>query len=80
MTAVVITLADDDKVFAVPADVVDAGHADRDVARVREPRFCLELELLSVHAGWLRTPYRRAIQMQHAEGLEARERGGIFVL
>jgi hypothetical protein len=33
-----------------------------------------------VHAGRLRMSYGRAVQMEHAESLEACERGSIFVL
>ena len=47
---VVMALPDDDKVLAVPADIVDAGRAEGDVARAREPLFRLELELLPVSA------------------------------
>jgi hypothetical protein len=35
---VMVVVADDDKVLAVPADIVDAGHGERNVARMREPR------------------------------------------
>ena len=64
-------MADDDEVFALLANIVDAGHGERKVASVREPRVRLELQLLSVHAGWLRMSYGRAVQMKHTERLEA---------
>jgi hypothetical protein len=38
MVVVVMVMAYDDKVLAVPADIVDAGHSKRNVASVREPR------------------------------------------
>ena len=37
-------MVDDDKVLAVPADIVDAGHGERNVASVREPRVRLQLQ------------------------------------
>ena len=77
---VAVVMADDDKVLAVPADIVDAGHGERDVASVREPRVRLQLQLFSVHAGRLRMPYGRAVQMKHIERLETCKFASIFVL
>jgi hypothetical protein len=53
------------------ADIVDAGHGERNVASVREPRVRLQLQLLSVHAGRLRMSYGSAVQVEHTERLEA---------
>jgi hypothetical protein len=39
----VVVVADYDKVLAVPADIVDAGHGERNVTSMREPRVRLEL-------------------------------------
>ena len=77
---VMVAVADDDKVLAVPADIVDARHGERHVARVREPRVRLQLQLFPVHAGRLRVPYGRAVEMEHPERLEARKLARIFVL
>ena len=38
MVVVVVVVADDDKVLAVPTDLVDAGHGKRNFTRMREPR------------------------------------------
>jgi hypothetical protein len=43
MMMVVLMVADDDKVLAVPADIVDAGHDERDVTCISEPRIRMEL-------------------------------------
>jgi hypothetical protein len=43
MVLELVLMTDDDKVLAVPSDIVNAGHGERDVARVREPRVRLEL-------------------------------------
>jgi cytochrome c-type biogenesis protein CcmE len=40
---VVVVVSDGDKVFAVPADIVDAGHGERNVTSMREPRVRLDL-------------------------------------
>ena len=63
-------MADDDEVFALLANIVDAGHGERNIASVSEPRVHLELQLLSVHAGRLRMSYGRAVQMEHTERLK----------
>jgi hypothetical protein len=73
-------VANDDEVLAVPTEIIDARHGERNVARVHEPRVRLKLELSAVHARWLRTPYGRAVQVEHAERPEVRKRGCIFVL
>ena len=79
---VVVIVANDDKVLAMPANIIDAGHGERDIARMRESHVSLQLKLFSVDAErlLLRTPYRRAVQVENAESLEARKRGSVFVL
>ena len=80
VVVVMMVMADDDKVLAMPADIVDTGHSERNVASVREPRVRLQLQLFSVHAGRLRMLYGCAVQMEHIEHLEACKLTSIFVL
>jgi hypothetical protein len=40
---VTMIMADDDKVLAVPAEIVDARHSKRNFTGMREPRIRLEL-------------------------------------
>ena len=75
-----MVLADNDKVLTVPADVVNAGHSECNVASVRKPRVHLQLQLFSVHAGQLQMPYGHAMQMEHIECLKACKHASIFVL
>jgi hypothetical protein len=43
MMMVVVVVPDDDKVPTVPADIVDAGHGERNIASMHEPRVRLDL-------------------------------------
>lgn len=73
-----VVWAVDDKVLAMPPDVVEARHRQRDIARVCETRTRVDLRLL--HVGQPLAAGRRVVQVEHVESPEARKRGCVLVL
>ena len=68
----------DDEVLAMPPDVVEARHGQRDIARVSQTRTRVALRLL--HVGQPLAAGRRVAQVEHVESPEARKRGCVLVL